>query len=297
MRMGKGLRSAAALAVVIVLAGPCPAGAQTSGDGRPEDRAAPLTLAGAGREFLRDAGRIWSAPARIKTRDIAPLLAIAATTVFLISADERIRDSVRDYAGRHPWVGDVSPAISQMGYLGSWATAGTFFGLGLVLKDERARDTGFLAASAMAQAFIVDNVVKGLAGRQRPYFADGVDQWAGPAAFFKRFDPDAKGRYGSFCSGHAANAFALATVVALQYRHRAWVSVLAYGVATAVGLSRMTLDKHWSSDVFCGAILGHAIARLVVRNHERRGRLVPMLACSRGGVALSVVYDLGPAGL
>jgi membrane-associated phospholipid phosphatase len=296
MSMGKGFRSAAALAVVIVLAQPWPAGAQTAGAGRPEDRAAPLTLAAAGREFLRDAGRIWSAPARFKVRDIAPLLALSATAAFLISADERIRDSVRDYAGRHPWAGDVSPAISQMGYLGSWATAGTFFGLGLVLKDERARDTGFLAASAMAQAFIVDNVVKGLAGRQRPYLADGVDHWAGPAAFFKRFDTDAEGRYGSFCSGHAANAFALATVVALQYRHRAWVPVLAYGVATAVGLSRMTLDKHWSSDVFCGALLGHAIARLVVRNHGRRGRLVPMLACSRGGVALSVLYDLGPAG-
>lgn len=294
--MGKGHRSAAVLAILLALVLPRGAAGRTGTGEDLSDGAARLTLAAAGREFLRDAGRIWSAPARIRTRDIAPLLAIAATTVFLISADERIRNSVQDYDGRHPWIGDVGPVITHMGYLGAWATAGAVFGLGLVLKDERARDTGYLAASAMAHTFLAGVVVKSLAGRQRPFYADGIDHWAGPAAFFKHFDPDAKGRYDSFYSGHSATAFALATVISLQYRHEVWVPILAYTVATAVGFSRMTMDRHWASDVFCGAVLGQAIARLVVRHHDRPRRFVPMLACSRGGIALSVFYDLGPAG-
>ncbi|MGZ5555581.1 MAG: hypothetical protein ACXW3H_07515, partial [Candidatus Aminicenantales bacterium] len=49
-----------------------------------------------------------------------------------------------------------------------FATAGAFFGTGLLFKDTRARDTGYLAASAILQSFLVDNVLKGLTGRQRP---------------------------------------------------------------------------------------------------------------------------------
>jgi hypothetical protein len=47
-------------------------------------------------------------------------------------------------------------------------------------------------------------------------------------------------------------------------------------------------------DVFAGA--RPAIARLVVHNAERRRRLVPMVACSKRGVSLTLLFDLDPAG-
>jgi membrane-associated phospholipid phosphatase len=293
MRMGKWPRSAAAVAVLLVLAVPRPAAAQAEAGEGPGAR---LTLAGAGRDFLRDEGRIWSSPARIRAKDIAPLLAVAATTTFLIAADERVRDSVQAYTEGHPWVGDVGPVITHMGAVGAWATAGAFFGLGLILEDERARDTGALAAFALAHSFIAANVLKGLSGRQRPSFADGADRWWGPVGVVNRHEEGQAGKYVSFPSGHTTNAFTLATVVALQYRHRAWVPVLAYAVASAVGLSRMTMDRHWASDVFCGALLGQAIARLVVHDQDRRRRIVPMVACSRRGVSLTLLLDLDPGG-
>jgi membrane-associated phospholipid phosphatase len=112
--------------------------------------------------------------------------------------------------------------------------------------------------------------------------------------FWKRFDKGEAARYVSFPSGHTANAFALATVVAMQYRDEPWVPVLAYTVAASVGLSRMVLDRHWASDVLIGAVVGHFVSRLVVRNHRRRQRLVPALACSGRAVVLSLSYDLGP---
>jgi len=295
MRMGQWPRSAAA-AVLLVLALAGPAAAQPEGGDRSGGAGARLTLARAARDFLGDEGRIWSSPARIKTKDIAPLLAVAATATFLIAADERVRDSVQAYTEGHPWVGDVGPAITHMGGLGAWATAGAFFGLGLILEDERARDTGYLAACALTHSFIAANVLKGLSGRQRPSFADGVDRWWGPVGAVKRYEGGLTDKYVGFPSGHTTNAFTLATVIALQYRHRTWVPVVAYAVASAVGLSRMTMDRHWASDVFCGALLGQAIARLVVQNSERRRRLVPMVACSKRGVSLTLLFDLDPGG-
>jgi membrane-associated phospholipid phosphatase len=182
------------------------------------------------------------------------------------------------------------------GALGAWATAGAFFGLAHLSRTS-GEDTGYLAACALTHSLVAANAFKALSGRQRPSFADGVDGWWGPAGLVKRYGAGQAGKYVSFPSGHTTNAFALATVIALQYRQRAWVPVLAYAVASAVGLSRMTSDLHWASDVFCGALLGQAIARLVVHNHDRRRRLVPMIACSKRGVSLTLLLDLDPGGL
>ncbi len=271
---------------------------QTSGAGAAASpgQAEPLVPKQAGREFLSDAGRIWSSPARIKSKDVLPLLGFAAVTTLLIVSDESIRDGVKTYADGHPWAGDVSSVVTQAGGLAGLATAGAFFGAGLVFKDHRAADTGYLAASALLQSFLIDNALKSLSGRQRPFVADGEDHWTGPGAFFKRFGLNGSEYYGSFPSGHSAAAFSLATVVALQDRHSGWVPVVAYTLAGGVGLSRVVLDRHWASDVFIGAVIGHFVGRLVVRNHERRRRLVPMVACTGRGFAVGVSYDLDPAG-
>ena len=297
-------RGAAALTFILLVLGtalPAPGALPTSG--RPtvssEDRTSAaeetLTLKQAGREFLSDAGRIWSSPARIKDKHIGPLVALAAATTFLIAGDEPIRDGVQTFAERHGWVIDVAPVVTEMGGIGAFATAGAFFGAGLIFKDARARDTGYLAASAILQCVVVDTFVKGMAGRQRPLVADGEDHWYGPAKFFSN-EPGTADAFGSFPSGHSATAFSLATVVAMQYGHRSWVPVVAYTLAAGVGLSRIAMDKHWASDVAVGAVIGHLVARLIVNNHDRHQRVVPMLACTRRGLALSVFWDLDPAG-
>ena len=286
MRSRENIRSATvALLILAILA--VPLAAQEAPGKDPY-------LKRAARDFIEDTGRIWSSPFRIKDRQVGPLIALAATTAFLIAADEDIRGAFQGYVARHPWVDDVGPVVTQMGSLGAAATAGIFFGAGLIFKDERARDTGYLAASAIFQTFLIDYLFKGLTGRQRPDVADGADHWSGPTGFFKRYDPDYDGLYDSFPSGHTATAFSVATVVALQYRRRPWVPILAYTIAAGVGLTRVTMDRHWMSDVFVGAVVGHFVARLVVRSHTRRQRLVPVLGCSGRGITLGFHYNLDP---
>jgi membrane-associated phospholipid phosphatase len=246
------------------------------------------------KDFVADTGDIWSAPFRLKNRDVAPLIVLAATTTFLIAADESIRRSVKSYADVHGWVHDVGSTVTHVGGIGAWAAAGAFYGAGIIFRDDRAKGTGSLASAAMLQSFLVVSVIKGLSGRQRPCYEDGADHWAGPVAFFKRYEKGNDGLYNSFPSGHAAAAFSLATVVALQYRHRPWVAVLAYALAAGVGLSRMTEDRHWTSDVLVGAVIGHLVARLVVYNHNKRRRLVPVLGCARRSVTFGFQYVRDP---
>lgn len=265
-------------------------------NGRTSEGRDVLSLKQAGSDFLRDAGQIWSSPARLRTKDIGPLISLSAVTGLLIALDEPIRDGIQAFAEKRAWVDDIAPVVTQMGGLAGFGTAAAFLGAGLIFKDAKARETGYLAMSSVLQSFLVENALKGLTGRQRPGVSDGEDKWSGPAAFFRRFASDGGDHYGSFPSGHTAAAFSLATVVAMQYGHHGWVPVVAYTLATGVGLSRMTMDRHWLSDVAIGALIGHLVARLVVRSHERRRRIVPALACTGRGFAFGASLDLGRRG-
>lgn len=227
------------------------------------------------RDFLKDAGQIWSYPVHIRTRDILPIAGLAALTGFLIGNDEAIHRGFMNYREAHAWVRGVGPVITQMGSYGAWGTAALFLGVGLIGGDKKLTGTAVLASSAMLQSNILVMFLKGVFGRQRPFWADGVDHWSGPVGFFKRFESGQSGRYDSFPGGHSVTAFSLATVVAMQYRETVWVPILAYTTATGVALSRETENKHWLSDSLVGGVLGYVIGRLVVRNHRSRYHVTP----------------------
>ena len=68
-------------------------------------------------------------------------------------------------------------------------------------------------------------------------------------------------------------------------------TVASYSIATAVGLQRIDETAHWPSDVFFGAVWGTAIARTIVRLHERRKTQVsPSLSSKDGTLRLDMIY-------
>jgi membrane-associated phospholipid phosphatase len=67
----------------------------------------------------------------------------------------------------------------------------------------------------------------------------------------------------SFPSGHAAGAFAVATV--LDRRYGGVTGWVAYGTATFIAASRVIGDHHWLQDVVAGAVIGHFYGWLFTR--------------------------------
>jgi hypothetical protein len=55
----------------------------------------------------------------------------------------------------------------------------------------------------------------------------------------------------------------------LSYSHHAWVLQWFNSLATLTSLSRIYEDKHWSSDVFAGAVVGYLAARLTLISTPR----------------------------
>jgi membrane-associated phospholipid phosphatase len=79
---------------------------------------------------------------------------------------------------------------------------------------------------------------------------------------------------GSFPSGHSANAFACATVLAWYDRR---LAVPAFVLAAAIAWSRVYVGVHWPLDVLGGAVLGVllATALLMLAAIPRRSRQEP----------------------
>lgn len=73
----------------------------------------------------------------------------------------------------------------------------------------------------------------------------------------------------SFPSGHTANAFAGATMLAIEYgENYKWVPYVSYGFASGIGLMRMANNKHYISDVLFGAGLGILSMKVAYWTHK-----------------------------
>src|SRR5207245_11206913 len=70
----------------------------------------------------------------------------------------------------------------------------------------------------------------------------------------------------SFRLGHAAVRFAAAACVADRYGQP--LGVIAYGLGSAVAVSRVYSDKHFASDVVAGGLLGWVIGKALSARHS-----------------------------
>jgi len=112
-----------------------------------------------------------------------------------------------------------------------------------------------IVAQTTALAGLMNQTVKFLVGRQRPYALRGTDA---QAVTNHRSDSNL-----SFYSGHTNLAFVLATsmgtVAELRgYQHRWLIWAVGLPLAASVGWMRVAADRHHLTDVVVGAVMGAA---------------------------------------
>lgn len=205
--------------------------------------------------ILRDQKGIWTAPFHWQQSDAKWMAPLLLSTGALIVTDRRTSGALVAH-------GDNLSRLrisKDMSYFGSaYATGGTaalFYIAGRLKHDERAKETGLLAAEAFLDSGLVVQALKVASQRQRPPADNSSGEF---------FDGGS-----SFPSGHAISAWSVATVIAEEYgpRHPA-VRYGAYALATAVGVSRYTARKHFLSDVLMGSAMGYGIGRYVYHQHH-----------------------------
>jgi membrane-associated phospholipid phosphatase len=148
-----------------------------------------------------------------------------------------------------------------------WCAAILWLG-GRALGYLRIAELGLRGAEGIAVASAISGIVKGFAGRARPFLAPG-EPWHWD---FAHGWTDA--RYFSMPSGHTTATFAFAAAVgvaagAWRPARRAGLIAGAFATALLVALARTYLDQHWLSDVIAGAILGVTVGFVLARWHAR----------------------------
>lgn len=208
------------------------------------------------KNILRDQKAIWTAPSQIERSDMKWVVPSGVGLMALITTDRITGDEIFEADRQVP----ASRGISYAGSVyGLGAVAGTFYLIGRRTNNYRARETGLLSAEALIDSVIAGEALKGItqrarpqAGRERSEFFDGGN---------------------SFPSGHSTQAWAVATVIAHEYKDRPAVVFAAYGVASAVSIARFTGHKHYLSDVLAGSALGWGIGRYVYSARHREAPL------------------------
>jgi membrane-associated phospholipid phosphatase len=207
--------------------------------------------------WVDDQKQIWTFPARVtQDRNWIPTAAVLGTTAGLFFVDPHEASYFRNTTAFHEFNHIFNG--NAMG-IGMGVTSASLYAIGRIRKDSKMQRTALLAGEAMADAAMVQTVLKDATMRLRPVRYPDTGWFAAsssPTAYIRG--------NGSFPSGHSIEAFSVATIVARRYGNHRWVPYVAYGLASLVGFSRLTLNVHFLSDVFMGGALGYSISRFTV---------------------------------
>jgi hypothetical protein len=244
-----------------------------------------------------DLKQAFTKPFHMKSRDWKYLGLFTAGAVGVSLADKPVQQFALRLRKSTPDVGNVGRYVTNFGGLYELYTLGAFGLYGFVFKNEKMKTTTLLASQAYITGAAVQAVVKSITGRERPYTTNPDSIQASPSFHGPTYkgvkDINNRPLHSSFPSGHTTVAFAAATVFAIEYKNRPWIPVFAYSAATLIGLSRITENKHWASDVLVGAALGYLTGRQVSNNFHRYATIRNNAKPKKGSVSLNLQYSYG----
>ncbi len=226
--------------------------------------------------LIHNIGQQATFPLRMGGRQFVVLGSTTIISAALIKYDEQIDKQFRPVKEKNLLINNVSPEFTELGdYYGYMLLAG-FGTYSIAFNNYKGFRTSLLASQAAITAGLWIRVGKVLTGRMRPgnTYDDPEfksDHWFGPfSQFSKKYNLHrGAGAFDAFPSGHTGSIFAMATVIAKQYKEYKAVPVIMYSIAGFVGVSRMVEHHHWASDVFLGGVIGYFCGKQVVDNENK----------------------------
>lgn len=238
------------------------AGAQDSGGTLPDapQPKAPqqqdeVTIKSRPMAILKDQGRIWTSPLRLRAHDLVWLAPLAGATGAAFATDQHVMNSI---VSKDPTFNDASIYASDVLVGGFVAAPVALYAVGRRRDDPRAREAGVLGGEAVVDGLVVQQGLKLIFWQERPalHHASG---------FFFR---SRAGWDSSFPSSHSVVSWSSAAVLAAEYPSR-WAQVGFYSAASGVALTRVLGQQHFPSDVLVGSAVGWLVGHYVFRAHHR----------------------------
>ena len=199
--------------------------------------------------FAADQKNFWTAPFRLHTDDLHWIAPAAGVTAALIAGDSWIARQVPDTPSQL----QRSQNFSNYAVYSLVGIGGGSFLLGHLTNNDHLSETGLLSGEAALNSTAVAYLLNYATQRPRPIEGNGHGSfWSGGS---------------SFPSEHSTVAWSMASVIAHEYPGPL-TQFAAYGLASAVTLTRITSKQHFASDAVIGSALGWYFGREVYRAHH-----------------------------
>lgn len=179
-----------------------------------------------------------------KVKTVVPF---AAFSTALIASDSWISKQVS------PSGINRSRTFSNYGVYSLVGAGASAYLWGRVTHNDHLRETGFLAGEAAIGSTLDVYALKEITQRPRPFTGDGNGR------FFQGGS--------SFPSEHSAVAWSIASIIGHEYPGP-FTKLFAYGLASAITVTRVTGKEHFASDAFIGGALGWYMGKTVYRAHH-----------------------------
>lgn len=197
--------------------------------------------------LMTDQEKFWNTPLRLRAKDLEWIGPLAGATAAFVASDSWLSKQIPSNLVQKSKTASAFAAYSLVSL-----SAGSFL-WGRLRGDDHLSESGLLSGEAALNATATAYLLKEAFRRERPY--EGAEH----GTFFQGG--------GSFPSEHAAAAWSVASVWAHEYPGTL-SQTLAYGLASAVTLTRVTSKEHFASDALVGSLLGWYFAREVYRAHH-----------------------------
>jgi membrane-associated phospholipid phosphatase len=215
-----------------------------------------VTVRNVPRLILGDQRAIWTSPAHLRLDDLEWLVPLAAVTSLAVATD---RDAMRHVVPIDANLNKKSTDASNILLGGVLATPVALFGFGQIANSPHAREAGLLSGEAAVDAVAVEQGLKLVFWRERPFTNNASGD------FFK----SGAGFSSSFPSTHSTVAWSTAAVLAGEYP-TFWPRLFIYGAATGVSAARVMGQQHFPSDVIVGSTAGWLVGHYVFRKHHNK---------------------------
>lgn len=219
------------------------------------------------RHVIADQYSIWTSPRHLRLSDAGWLLPMGGIAAGLLVTDQQFSRHLSNSPSRL----NRFDEFSNYGAYAMVGGTGAMYLWGLLRHNEHMREAGFLGGEALIDSLATTEVLKYTFQRARPYQSGAGDFWNGGT---------------SFPSEHATASWALASMLAHEYPGPL-TKILAYGLATAISVSRVGAKRHFPTDIFVGGTIGYLVAQHVFAAHHN-----PML----GGGSWNLYHALRGSG-
>ena len=225
---------------------------------------------------------VWASPFRGSLHGYA----IGALSLGLAGASSIFDDNVAAWIREHPNAGvlEVLNPVREASGLslvnigaGGWHEKGALavYGVGLFTRSRTIRDLGMGCLAASQAHLLVRTVVYAAVSRERPLFREtvGGTEIERPGRPYALSSPgQATWWDNSFFAGHATTVISCVSFITHRF-HLGYAEPALWAFGAALSVGRMADQRHYTSDVLIGGLIGFAVGKVVGERSRDRAEL------------------------